>query len=368
MRVLLLGATGHVGHRVASELARAEEVEELLVAGRAIEPAGEIADLLGTKAKPLQLDVTHNQLLTEAMAPCDVTVSCAGPGYLLEGPCVLAAVEAHTPYVSLCDDRDGTIQALELEGNARDADVTVVTGCGMTPGLANILSTYALSRFDEVFELEVSVAISISERPGEASALHFLHLLGEETHFISNHDDATASSAATPRLTYFPDPVGWVETFRFGHPEVETLRQSRPPRGLVYRLGLTERAVMDATRVASTLGLLGNESGRRLWHRLTRPIAPLLAGAPPRGPRWSAIRVDAHGLRDGHHLTESIGVADHLLNLAALPLTEATLALGSRRVHDPGVSAPEPVFEATDFLRHLISRGIRVARLEAYSV
>ncbi|MDQ4026514.1 MAG: saccharopine dehydrogenase NADP-binding domain-containing protein, partial [Actinomycetota bacterium] len=107
MRALLLGATGIVGRRVAGELARSDDVEGLAIAGRNAAGAGRLATLLeasGATVEAHAFDAADVGALKSIARRHDVIVSCAGPTHDLEGHIVRAAVEAETPYVSLCND------------------------------------------------------------------------------------------------------------------------------------------------------------------------------------------------------------------------------------------------------------------------
>jgi hypothetical protein len=64
----------------------------------------------------------------------------------------------------------------------------------------------------------------------------------------------------------------------------------------------------------------------------------------------------------------SLGVADHLSNLAATTIARAAVHLGSGRFGAPGVHPLDEVLEPRTFLRELAARGVRPARLEPYPV
>jgi saccharopine dehydrogenase-like NADP-dependent oxidoreductase len=371
MRALLLGATGAMGRRAAAELARSDEVSFLLLAARDRARVEALARYFGGDGRiaPTAVDVRNEAALVEAMTASDVTVSCAGPGYLLELPSARAALRAGTPFVSLCNDLSAAEEVLELGEKARGSGVTIVTGCGLSPGLTNLLARLAAESLDRVVEIDVAAAVSSAEADGTAAAMHLLHMLGEDARFHSGGRTGRAPGGDTPRPVYFPEPVGWVETYLFGHPEVVTLGTTFPElQGARFRLGLTERAVMDVARGAGAMGLTRTEDRRLLAYRITRPFTPLLQRLPPRGPAWSAARVDVHGEAGGRPSTVSLGVADHLSNLAATTIALAAVRIGAGSVSAPGVHPLDAVFEPRSFLREVAARGVRPARLEPYPV
>jgi lysine 6-dehydrogenase len=367
VKVLLLGATGAHGRRAAAELARSDEVTQLTVAGRHHEDVGRLAQTLGGrggKVAPEVIDLDERGTARRPTADADVIASCVGPGHY-EAACVEEAIRRRTPYVSLCNDQTATDQVLSLDGAARNAGVSIVSGCGFSPGITNLLVGLAAAELDEVDEVEIDVASSAVDAPGNATMSTFLRDLNGDAGFVSDHVRVHERAGTSPKLVYFPEPVGWVETFRSGHPEVHTLLRRWPDlRSLQFRIGLTERAAMDAARASKSLGLTRSEGGRHGWLKLARAMRPVLAALPPRGPSWTAARVDVWGTSGGGVTTISVGVVDHLANLACVPLAHAATELGSGRVRKEGVHSPDEVFEPKRFLNALTRRGLRMARLD----
>lgn len=368
MRVLLLGATGVVGTRAAGELMRASDVTTLLVAGRCRDEIERRAQLWGGdegRAQAVVLDASDSTAIADAAAGADVIASCAGPGYLLEAAGVRAAIAAGVDYVSLCDDHDATEEITALGASAIGAGSTIVSGCGLSPGITNLLIALAAARLDEVDEITIAVAAASADPQGVAARLHFLHGLTRAAPVISDHRLTSERSATSPRLVYFPEPVGWVETFLCGHPEVVTLAAKRGRlRSLQFRIGLGEKVVMDTVRASVATRALGVEVARQTWLRAAEPLRPLLERIPPHGPPWTAARVDVRGTSEGRSSAVSYAVVDRLANLASVPIAYAALQLGRKDVTNPGVRAPEEVFSPKPFLRALAERGIRIARLE----
>lgn len=369
MKALVLGATGAVGRRVSAELAQSPEMAELVLSARDESAADRLAAVLGReRVTAARLDVTDTSGFLDAAREVDVVVGCAGPFYLFETDAVRTAIDAGTHYVSLCDDHVVVDRVLALGSAARDAGVTIVSGIGMSPGLTNLLVALAASELDVVEEIDIAVAASSADTPGPATTLHFLAQMATPAPAISDHAPEEVPAGTVPKLVYFPEPVGWVETFRSGHPEVGTLPGTYPElRSLRFRIGLTERAAMDVVRASAVARLLATEKQRRLWLRLADPLRPALEAVPPRGAPWTAARVDVRGHSGSTPATVSLAVVDHLANLAAVPLAYAALEVGAGHL-PPGVLSPEVAFDTKDFLKKVGERGIRIARLDPVRV
>ena len=368
LSVLLLGATGAMGRRAATELARSTEVDRVVVAGRARSALDEVHTLLGGpngKAEPVMLRSPSASELEQLFRRVDVVASCAGPSGPLELQFVEAALAARVPYASLCDDPTVTRSALELDPTARRDGSTVVLGCGLRPGLTNLLHELAASEVDSVITASIAIAGSVSSGGGPASELHYLSALDEDVAVLSEGRLEISPGGSAPHLVYFPDPVGWVETFRCSHPEIFTLGRSHPTiKNLQWHFGLAEKPAMDTLRAAAALGLARSPGRRSNWLRMSASVKPLLERLSQGRGGWSAARVDVWGVRNGRPAEVSMAVVDHLSNLVAVPLAHIVVELGTRRVEKPGVWPPDQVLDASAVLAHLARRGIRIARLE----
>jgi saccharopine dehydrogenase-like NADP-dependent oxidoreductase len=366
LSILVLGATGAMGRRTAAELARTPEVGRVVVAGRARASLDELHAFLGGprgKGEPVLLRSPDARDLTDLFARVDAVVSCVGPSAPVELQFVEASVAARVPYVSLCDDARVTRAA--LEPSTRREGPTIVLGCGLRPGLTNLLFALAAADMDSVDAASIAIAGSVSSEKGPASELHYLECLDEDVAVLTEGRLEVNPAGSSPHLVFFPDPVGWVETFPCAHPEVFTLRRSQPNmRSLEWRFGLVERPAMDALRAASALGLARSAGRRRGWLRVSSSVMPLLERFSSARGGWTAARVDVWGTRGGHSAETSIAVVDHLSNLVTVPLAHVAVELASKRLDKPGVWTADEALDAAAVLGHLARRGVRIARLQ----
>jgi hypothetical protein len=361
-----------MGRAVSAELARSPEVDRLVVASRSIERAEWAARNLGGASSgvtALAIDVRDEAAARRAFVSsgCDVVVSCAGPALETERAGVQAAVRASIPWASLCDDHLVTEELWARRDEIAAAGATVLSGCGLSPGITNLLVTLAAAEIDEVEEIDVSLALSSSDLSGDASARQFLVGLDRPAPMVSDHEPSLQPTPGAPRLTYFPEPVGWVETFRQGRPEVVTLPRRHPQlRSLQTRAGLVEKAVMDMARVAAAAGAARTGILRQFSLLAARPLRRATELLSQGGAGWTSARIDVRGTVAGRSHTISLAVVDHLTNLAALPLVAAALSLGSGSASQLGLCSVEEAFDPTEFLSRLTRQGIRIARLEPY--
>lgn len=360
-----------VGRRVAAELLRSGACESIVLGARQLERAQHLAGLFGAGSQtliPLAIDARDSDSVADAARGCDLTLSCAGPGFVTETASVRGAVAAGATYLSINDDADVIQELFGMDADAVAGGAVVISGCGFSPGLTNLLVTIGMGELTAVDEIDISIGASSADPNGPAARMHVLHMLSTRATYLSDGSSATTAAGRMPRPIYLPEPVGWVETVRAGHPEVVTLARRFPNVSAIrYRFGLTERTVMDTARGLGAAGMGRTEKVARLTERLSRPLTPLLEKLPPRGVPWTAGRVDLHGEAAGRRHTVSLGVADHLVNLTAATLVQAALKVMSSPP-SPGIHAPEDVLSGAEMTAGLAARGIRVARLEPYPV
>ncbi|MDQ3662585.1 MAG: saccharopine dehydrogenase NADP-binding domain-containing protein [Actinomycetota bacterium] len=369
MRALILGATGAIGRTVAAELARSPEVERLWLAGRSEARLAWLLDVFSGDSSRISAHAfdLHDHALRDRhfreLSP-DLVISCVGPAGQLELPCARSAVEVGASWLSSANDQDAVEAIPSLDGQAAAAGVTVVSGCGLSPGLTNLLVALAARELDEVEEIEIATARSARDPAGQAALSQLLISLSGPAPSVADGRPTSEVGPKASHLVYFPEPVGWVETFAGASPELTTLVQTWPDlRLLRWRVGLVEKPVMDTLRLlaggpwVSLLARRGPVGGRALQQAF---------GAWPRsGPAWSAARVDVRGSAGALPRSISLGVVDHLVNLTALPLVAAAGELVAGR-SGPGVRAPEQAFEPKSLLARIGRRGVRIARLEPY--
>ena len=365
MRLLLLGATGHIGRRCAAELLRHADVEQLTLAGRDQGALQRMSDRMRGRAQiaTAAFEINPDSVAEHALGH-DRIVSCAGPGYRLEADAVDGALQAGVDYVSLNDDLDAARQVGERHQAALDKGVTILSGCGAAPGLSDLLVTLAAQDLQEIEEVEISFAASSADAGGEASDLHFVAMLDRAARDGVEHSD---DGARAPHAVHFPDPVGWIETFPCGHPEELSVRRNHP--GLAafqFRIGLAEKAVMDVVRASIAARLTRGERRRQLWLKSSAPMRPLLEKLSPKAAPWTGLRVDVRGRDGGRSKTVSFAVIDHLVNLASIALAQAAVSLPTGEPF--GVVSAEQAFEPRAFLRRVADRGLTFARLEPHKL
>lgn len=328
--VLVVGA-GAIGTRAGRELGSVPGIERFLVADRRRERADALRRHLGPRAEVVEWSPRR-------ALPVGVdAVACALPAED-DVPLVLAALEAGVPVATSGDDQDGIATLLRLDEEARAAGVPVLVGCGLAPGLSDVLAAHAASLLDVVDEIHVARA-GIAGAKSEAS-MRRTH--GERPIEVRDGEVLEVRRRTTHELVHFPDPVGAQECELIGA-GIELLHRAFPEAGRI-----TARAVEPPPRT-------------RGWLRRDDP-----------GGRWGATRVEVWG-RIGEACEPVVyGAVGRTATVGGTVLAVATAALagvmpsvaGARA----GVQGLGGGVESGAFLAELARRGVHAARFEGVPV
>jgi lysine 6-dehydrogenase len=147
----ILGS-GMQGTAAAFDLVKFAQTERVLMGDYRMDQAKRAADrvngLLGREVcEPFQVDAMNATGLAEFLNDVDVVVSCLP--YWMHPHVAKVAIETMTDMVDLGGNTEVTMQTLELDEMAKDADVTLVPDTGLAPGLVNNLGLYMVENLDE---------------------------------------------------------------------------------------------------------------------------------------------------------------------------------------------------------------------------
>ena len=218
--VLLVGA-GATGARAARQLADTTGLTSLLVADREPTKAAALAAAVG----PIATTVAIDRPFPDHVDTVAVAVP-ARAGALI----ARRAVESGVPTAAIADDCDGIAALLGLDADARENGVLVAVGCGLVPGLGDVLARHAADSLDRVDEAHVTARRRGSQRVRRgAPPPRAVNPLSSGSTRRGTHPNVRGHE-----LVWFPDPVGARECESVA-PGVELLRDSVP--GLRHRDG-----------------------------------------------------------------------------------------------------------------------------------
>lgn len=158
-RVLIIGGYGVFGGRLARRLVRDTRFE-VLVAGRSQDKADAFCRAHG--GTPVTLDLADTDLTTRigALAPF-VIIDAAGPfqSYQSEAVYRLAkvAIACGAHYLDLSDDAGFTEGIATLDGEAKAANVSVLSGVSSVPALSSSIVTALSKDMSDIHQIETAI-------------------------------------------------------------------------------------------------------------------------------------------------------------------------------------------------------------------
>jgi len=145
-KITVLGGCGVVGTAAVKMLASQEEVfSEVVIADLNVERAKEMATALGPHVNGIKFDANDVQSIKTAIMGSDIVLNTVGPYYEYEKPILSMVIELGINYVDVMDDTMPTYEALEMSEVAKEAGLTALIGMGSSPGVTNLLASYAAS-------------------------------------------------------------------------------------------------------------------------------------------------------------------------------------------------------------------------------
>jgi saccharopine dehydrogenase-like NADP-dependent oxidoreductase len=358
MKILVLGGAGDMGSRTVEDLAGTEGVERVTIGDRDAPASRTLVDrLAGSTARvsSLEVDATDHAGLVRAMSEHDVVASALGPFFLFETRLVKAAIEAGVDYVSICDDWSAAQDTIiRFDGAARAAGRTVVTGCGVSPGMSNVAIRFLCGQLDVPRRAEIYVYMPMDSGEGEAVTQHTLFIFGTVVPVFSGGSTLMLPAGSISRTVEFPR-FGELKVWNIGHGEPVTVPRHIPE--------LEEVSIMlgmgRGTGVVAALGRLGAFATPRRVERMAHlfmKLSPPMPEVPPEG----AMRIDVSGEKAGEPVTVRLCGTGTMRDATGIALSIGAQLLAARRltVKEGGVFGPEGCFDPSDFLEMMAGCGI----------
>ena len=332
MSSVLVAGLGDVGVRTARQLLDTPGVDQVYVAAHDLDHARTVASALHDGATPWELH-HHAPSFPDGLA----AIAAALPGDV-DIELAAAAVNAGVSYASAADDAETITALLALGADAQRAGTRVAVGCGLAPGLSDVLARHAAAALDSVDEIHVA-----RWGVGGDACIESVRRAHREPALEWRDGELVEDRAHGNELVWFPDPVGAREC-RLVAAGLELLVAANPG---------VERATMR----------LGGPTQRL---RVRRALTP-----PPRrdpGAGWGSVRVEAWGTRGVARDAVVYGVIEHTAVAAGtvLGVTAACLANAVDGViaTEPGAFGLGAAVAPAAFLAELARRGVKAAAFE----
>jgi lysine 6-dehydrogenase len=367
MRVAVLGAAGIIGRDIARRLAKSGSWD-LLLADRRNEDVQALSAQLGREAAAV--DVQDSVATARVLKGSDLVVNATW--YYFNLDVMEAALRAGCDYLDLGGLYHTTRKQLGLASRFEREGRLAVLGCGKAPGITNVLSAFAASRFDGIssvrlrsgrrpledvrgFRLPYSPQTLIDEMTLPPVVLQGGHLKEIEP----------LSRRGTIR---HPEPFGEIDYLTTLHSELATLPGflGRGVKEMDFQVALAP----DTVEALETMIRLGLASSKPVIVEGTKVVprdfaVSILSSLPQAKGREAWItEVETRGSKDGEPRAVTVRVTgDETQNGTSIGAVAAANLIGHRQVKATGVHAPETALPGRDFISELDAAGLSVTEL-----
>jgi lysine 6-dehydrogenase len=372
MRVLVMGGLGGMGQGVSRDLIKQDKIEKVILGDINTDPS-RMQDKLraSEKISLIKIDVNDHQGMVSAIKAADVVINCAGPFYKTAVAVARAAVEAKVNYIDICDDYEAAeiLFASDIDGAARAAGITVLTGMGSDPGTNNVIVQWFANKLDRVNEIALFWVVSIAELAGAAWD-HSLHMtIGQIPQYIDGKLVHVEGGTGIETTTFL-EPLGTCQVCYVGHPQPLTMpRYIKGVKQVVIKGALIPGWVDKLIKEQKDTGFLSKDSidvkGTKVTpYDLALKLWETIPNNRDRGPQSSGLKVIVKGERGGNQVTYTADMAGRMAPGTGLPASIAALMLDAGDVTVKGVVAPEGCIDPEKFLTALLQRGARIHQTE----
>src|SRR5712692_9173877 len=382
MRAVILGGCGAMGSETTRDLAITSDFDEITIADLNIAQAQALADELnGSTGKghvrSVRVDAADEDQLVAVMRGYDVVANTMTYHFGLQA--TRAAIRAGVNYVDL-GGLHNTPKQLALNDEAQAAGITIVLGCGATPGVTNILARRGANDLDTVEAVHIAFASHRSIAPSPGLLDTILDEFSPEASRFYYEDGRLVEVQPFDgaRTIAFQPPVGEQEVYFVPHSETHTLPRFigkglrrvdvrgawRPETMQALRLFLNYRLITSDTVYVNGTMLRAREFLRA--HLLQESSN----GHTGEAGDWAfLLYVEVKGTRLGRearrmYRTSHPGMSDWgrqaTAKMTGIPASIGAQLLANGESRGTGVFAPEAVFDPTRFIAELARRGIRV--------
>lgn len=228
MKTLIIGAGGQ-GAPCASILARDGDVLRVVLGDIDLELARRVKDKIGSgKIEAVGLDAGNVGEIQDAARGVDVIINLTH--FRFNANIMQAALNVGAHYVDtatgdLIWDQILGRESLYLDQEFREAGLSALIGCGLSPGVTDVLTKYVCDRLDEVHRISIKLGVrelggklASAWNPGWCPQIALTDYADsvyvfEDGRFVEHPPFSAAEEVG------FPEPVGSVLLTRHSHEE-----------------------------------------------------------------------------------------------------------------------------------------------------
>ena len=370
---IVFGGTGKEGRICARDLL--ESGYSVLLIGR---DRSRIEELLkNKKAGFLRINLKNQSEIIRAInfSNADVVVNCAELSFNLD--IMKACLKTRKSYTDLGGLHDMTIKQFNLDNEFKKEGIIAITGCGATPGIANVLVSHGMKHFDKIETITLGFAwdSNVKKFVVPYSIQSIFQEFTESPIILSNGKFKKSDRFRCMGRFNFPE-IGMQTVYCIVHSEVYSFNKYYKSKGLKnvnYMAGFPEHS-FNVIKTFLDLGFNSQEkvldfdgvkvSPLEATHKILRLIKPV-KGYEEREDIW----VKMEGIKDGKQQKKNFDCLIHSLKNwprvgsdigTGMPISIMSQMIKTGLIKMAGVYAPEAIIPPEIFFKELAKRKIYV--------
>jgi lysine 6-dehydrogenase len=380
MRMLVLGA-GLQGSACAYDLLQNAAIERVVLADQKTDGLPPFLEPLRGDAR-LELrtiDARNADAVHAAMQGVDACMNALP--YYFNLDITKAAVAAGVHYCDLGGNTAIVFDQLELDGEAKAADVSVIPDCGLAPGMVNILAALGIHELERTTSVKIRVG-GLPQHPTPPLNYQIVYSLEGVLDYyttpswvVRNGEPVQVEPLTEIEMVDFPEPVGTLEAFHTaGGLSTMPWTQKGIPH-LEYKT-LRYPGHAELIRAMRSLGLMELEPVTLPDGTKVKPRDVFIACAEPHlrrpgGRDLVALRVVVEGEKAGAKQRVVYDLLDYFDEKTAVSAMERTTGYSlsitgqmqvRRETAGSGVQTPDVAMPGEAYVAALAERGVRIER------
>lgn len=334
-RILILGGYGNFGKRITASLADTAGIT-LIIAGRRSAPAQQLQAQLQRSASArletaeLDLHAADFEARLAALAP-DLVIHTGGPFQGQDYRVPRACIAAGCHYIDLADDRRFVCDISQLDTEAQQADVLVVSGASSVPGLSSCVIAHYADQFSRLDDIDFAIAPGNQAERGEATVRGILSYTGHPIRVWQGNRWQRVYGWMSLRRLPFDNTIGRRPLANVDIPDLELLPAAYPGvHSVRFQAGLELGLLHYGMWLMAWLARIGLV---RDWSRWSKPIVRASEWFIRWGSDTGGMQINLRGLdhqQQPLHLKWLLGATDgigpYIPTLSALILARRLIS------------------------------------------
>src|SRR3954468_1003748 len=367
-RILVLGGSGEMGSAAVADLVTRTD-HEVTIGDIRPDAATAVLRALGAPERVVVVDVDDAGSLAAALAGTDAVLNAT---YMRQNVRVTdAAIAAGVNLVDLGSYYPETLEQLDRHERAVSAGSRIVPGCGVAPGLTNILARHGADRLDAVDAVRMYSYITHPMWTSPGIVVTRFDASSGTSVVLENGALVERPSFSGPEAHVFPAPYGEQEVHLVPHPEPVTLPRFLDVDNVSFKVGYPADET-ERIRVLLDLGFDATEpftfDGAEISPARFAAAYIGRRGIGPDDRSANVKQVCVEGVRDARQVTLVYDFAVEQVGRSASSTITGTVAAIAADVvargGPAGVIPPEGAFDAAAFLAALAERDLVVTERE----